>query len=94
MQPEEESETLDSDDLLLGSDKRRWITVEEDDAGNEGEDVFFRTFVDAAIGGRRARVKSKGFPYLLMLSTKEGESEPKVTICNQSGSLSLTRDCP
>lgn len=29
---------------------------------------------------------------MLLLSTKEGESEPKVTICNQSGTLGLTRD--
>jgi len=37
-------------------------------------------------------VRSKGAPYMLLLSTKEGESEPKVTICNQSGTLGLTRD--
>lgn len=67
--------------------------MEQDDAGDEGEDVLYRTFVDAAIGGKRRRVKTKGAPYILMLSTKEGESEPKVTICNQSGTLGITRDC-
>ena len=91
LQPEEE--TYKSDDLLFPSDNGRWITVEPDDAGEEKEEVIFRTFVDAAIGGKRSSVKSKGCPYMLLLSTTEGESEPKITICNQSGTLCLTRDC-
>ena len=37
-------------------------------------------------------MKTKGAPYMLLLSTKEGESEPKVTLCNQSGTLCLQRD--
>ena len=90
LQPEEE--TRDDDDLLPGLENGRWITVEQDDAGEEDETVIFRTFVNAAIGGKRSRVRSRGAPYLLLLSTREGESEPKVTICNQSGTLSLTRD--
>lgn len=90
LQPEEE--TYDDDDLLLGLENGRWITVEQDDAGEEDETVIFRTFVNAAIGGKRSRVRSRGAPYMLILSTKEGESEPKVTICNQSGTLGLTRD--
>lgn len=90
LQPEEE--TYDQDDLLPGLENGRWVTVEQDDAGEEDEQVLFRTFVNAAIGGKRHRMRSKGAPYLLLLSTKEGESEPKVTLCNQSGTLSLTRD--
>ena len=90
LQPEEE--TRDDDDLLPGLENGRWITVEQDDAGEEDETVIFRTFVNAAIGGKRSRVRSRGAPYLLLLSTREGESEPKVTICNQRGTLSLTRD--
>ena len=90
LQPEEE--TYDDDDLIPGLENGRWITVEQDDAGEEDETVIFRTFVNAAIGGKRSRVRSKGAPYMLLLSTKEGESEPKVTICNQSGTLGLTRD--
>lgn len=66
--------------------------MEEDDAGGDDETAIFRTFVNAAIGGKKSRVRSKGAPYLLILSTKDGESEPKVTICNQSGSLGLSRD--
>lgn len=92
LQPEEE--TYDEEDLLPALENGRWITVEQDDAGEEHEQVLFRTFVDAAIGGKRHRMRSKGAPYMLLLSTKEGESEPKVTLCNQSGTLSLTRISP
>lgn len=91
LQPEEEA--YDEQDFLRGLDNGRWITVEQDDAGEEHETVLFRTFVNATIDGKRYRMKSKGAPYMLILSTKEGESEPKVTICNQSGTFGLTRDC-
>ncbi|KAL9099199.1 MAG: hypothetical protein Q9163_005264 [Psora crenata] len=90
LQPEEE--TYDDDDLLPGLENGRWITVEQDDAGEEDEKVLFRTFVDAAIGSKKYRMRSKGAPYMILLSTKVGESEPKVTLCNQSGTLCLTRD--
>lgn len=91
LQPEEES--YDDEDLLPGLDNGRWITVEPDDAGEEDEKVLFRTFINAAIGGKKTRINSQGSPYMLLLSMKQGESEPKVTICNQSGSLGLSRDC-
>ena len=91
LQPEEEN--FEDDDILPGLDHSRWITVEQEDAGEEDERVLFRTFVNAEIGGKRYRMKSKGAPYLLILSTKEGESEPRVTICNQSGTLGLSREC-
>lgn len=90
MQPEEEA--YDDDEPLLPRDHGRWITVEEDKAGEDDEEVLFRTFVDAAIGGKKRHVRSKSAPYMLILSTKHGESEPKVTFCNQSGSLGVTRD--
>ena len=89
LQPEEESY---NDDALLGLENGRWITVEQDDAGDETEQVLFRTFVNAAVGRKTHRMRSKGAPYLLLLSIKEGESEPKVTFCNQSGTLCLTKD--
>jgi hypothetical protein len=91
LQPEEESS--EDDDLFHTLENSRWITVEQEDAGEEDEKVLFRTFVNAGIGGKRYRMKTKGAPYMLLLSTKEGESEPKVTICNQSGTLFLQRDC-
>lgn len=91
LQPEEE--TYDERDFLLGVDYARWITIDQEDAGEEHETVLFRTFVNASIGEKRYRMKSRGAPYLLILSTKAGESEPKVTICNQIGSLGLSRDC-
>lgn len=91
LQPEEEK--FDDDDFLLGLENGRWITLEQEDAGDESEMVLFRTFVNAAIGSRKVRFKSKGAPYMLILSTKDGESEPRVTLCNQSGTLCLTRAC-
>lgn len=90
LQPEEE--TSEDDDLLPGSDNQRWITVEQDDAGAEDETVLYRTFVNAAIGSKKYRIRSRGAPYMLILSTKDGESQLKVTVCNQSGTISLTRD--
>ena len=86
-----DEETLEQD--IFGSNNSRWITVEEGHAGLNNEKVLFRTFVDAAIGGRGHTVHPKGAPYMITLSTTEGQSEPKVTIVNQSGSLGLTRDC-
>ncbi|KZF21678.1 hypothetical protein L228DRAFT_157664 [Xylona heveae TC161] len=90
LQPGEELAGFDSVLPVLENDK--WITVEQDDAGNEDERVLFRTFVNAEIGAKALRMKSKGAPYLLLVSTKEGHSEPIVTLCNQSGSLNLSRD--
>lgn len=89
MQPEEED--YDST-ILLGPDPGRYITEELHDAGDEDEFVVFRTFVNAEIGLRRHRVKSAGAPYLLCLSSKDGVSEPRVTLCNQSCSMELVRD--
>ena len=91
-QPEEENFT--DNELTLGDfDNGRWITVDEEDAGREDEKVLFRSFVNASIGAKGTRMRTKGAPYMLLLSTKEGLSEPQVTICNQSGTLGLTRDC-
>ncbi|KAI9754855.1 MAG: hypothetical protein M4579_004512 [Chaenotheca gracillima] len=90
LQPEEE--TFEDDDILPGLEHGRWVTVEQEDAGEEGEHVLFRTFVNAEIGSKALRIKSRGAPYLLLLSVKEGESEPKVTICNQSGTFAMTRN--
>lgn len=84
---------MEDEDLSVGIDNGRWVTVEQEDAGEEDETVHFRTFVDAKIGVKRYRIKSKGAPYLLLLSTKEGESEPRITICNHSGTLGLSREC-
>ena len=89
MQADEDSFVQD----LFELDNGRWITVEQGDAGQLNEKVLFRTFVDAAIGGRGRRVHSKGAPYMILLSILAGESEPKVTITNQSGTLGLSRDC-
>nr|XP_001399651.2 hypothetical protein ANI_1_2538024 [Aspergillus niger CBS 513.88] len=69
-----------------------YITVELEDAGKEDEQVLFRTFVNAGIGTKKLRMRSRGAPYMLLLSTKYGESEPKITLCNQYGTFCLQRD--
>ncbi|KAI3144139.1 hypothetical protein CBS147326_1143 [Penicillium roqueforti] len=90
MQPEETWNG--SINLDLGLDNLRWIAVDLEDAGNEQEKVLYRTFVNACIGGKRFRMRTKGAPYMLLLVTREGESEPKIVLCNQSGTLCLERD--
>ncbi|CAG8101426.1 unnamed protein product [Penicillium salamii] len=90
MQPEE---TPDNGiDLELGLENLRWVAVDLEDAGNEHEKVLYRTFVNAGIGGKKSRMRTKGAPYMLLLATREGESEPKIVLCNQSGTLCLERD--
>jgi hypothetical protein len=91
MQQEEISDTII--DLSLGLDNLRWIAVNLEDAGSEQENVLYRTFVNAGIGGKKFRVRTKSAPYLLLLATREGESEPKIVLRNQSGSLCLERNC-
>lgn len=91
MQPEESSDP--GTELSPGLDTARWIAVNQDDAGSETEKVLYRTFVNAGIGGKKFRMRTKGAPYLLLLATREGESEPKIILCNQSGTLCLQRDC-
>lgn len=86
-----DEEQFRSDDVLTAwTDDGRWITVEQDDAGEEDEKVLFRTFVNATIGRKSVRTK---LPYMLLLYTKKGESEIQVTISNQSGSCGLNRSC-
>ncbi|KAJ6138915.1 hypothetical protein N7471_005401 [Penicillium samsonianum] len=79
-------------DLDLGLDNMLWIAVDLEDAGNEQEKVLYRTFVNAGIGGKKSRMRTKGAPYMLLLATREGESEPMIVLCNQSGTLCLERD--
>ncbi|RAH83271.1 hypothetical protein BO86DRAFT_359520 [Aspergillus japonicus CBS 114.51] len=89
IQPEESTGNINP---RLGLGDVRYTTVEIEDAGNEDEQVFFRTFVNAGIGSKKLRMRTKGAPYMLLLSTREGDSEPKITICNQMGTFCLQRD--
>ena len=91
LQPEEESFAYESRSHT--ADNARWVTVRDDKAGAPDEKVLFRSFVDAEIKSDSSRVDCEGTPYMLLLWHKQGESEPKVTLCNQSGSLGLTKDC-
>jgi hypothetical protein len=93
-EPMQPKETTDSGmDLDLGLDNYRWIAVDLEDAGSEQEKVLNRIFVNARIGSKKSRMRTKSAPYMLLLATREGESEPKMIICNQSGTLCLERDC-
>lgn len=86
-----EKEQFQSDDISTAwMDESRWITVAQDDAGEEEEKALFRKFVNASIGPKKNRTKS---PYLLSLYTKKGDSELQVTIINQRGSCGLNRSC-
>lgn len=67
--------------------------MDQEDAGSEQEKVLYRTFVNAGIGGKKSRMRTKGAPYMLLLATREGESEPKIVLCNQTGSFCLERNC-
>lgn len=91
LQPEEASD--DTSDFCFGPDTGRWVAVDQDDAGSEEEKVLYRTFVNAGFGSKKLRMRTKGTPYMLLLTTKEGESEPQIILCNQSGSFCLQRDC-
>lgn len=91
LQPEEASDNVT--DFSLSLESARWIAVDQDDAGAEEERVLYRTFVNAGIGGKKLRIRTKGAPYMLLLATREGESELQIILCNQSGSLCLQRGC-
>ncbi|KAJ5759178.1 hypothetical protein N7520_006334 [Penicillium odoratum] len=84
LQPEEASERILD---FFGLENSRWISVNQDDAGSEEERVLYRAF---ELGLKNSR--TRGAPYMLLLATKEGESEPRIILCNQSGSLCLQRD--
>ncbi|KAJ5646581.1 hypothetical protein N7490_002953 [Penicillium lividum] len=89
LQPEEASESILD---FFGLENSRWIAVNQEDAGSEEERVLYRAFVNAGIGSKKFRIRTRGAPYMLSLATKEGESEPRIILCNQSGSLCLQRD--
>ncbi|KAJ5923526.1 hypothetical protein N7454_008771 [Penicillium verhagenii] len=89
VQPEEATESSLN---FYGLENSRWIAVNQEDAGSEEERVLYRAFVNAGIGSKKFRIRTRSAPYMLLLATKEGESEPKIILCNQNGSLCLQRD--
>lgn len=76
------------DDL---ADAHRWLEVDDDNAGYPHERVKFRTFVNAQIGSRNDRSKSYSAPYMLLLWTTIDESDLMVSLCNQQGTVNLSR---
>ncbi|KAJ6095622.1 hypothetical protein N7486_006368 [Penicillium sp. IBT 16267x] len=89
VQPEEASESRLN---FFGLENARWVAVNQEDSGSEEERVLCRIFVNAGIGYKKFRIRTRGAPYMLLLATQDGESEPKIILCNQSGSLCLQRD--
>ncbi|KAL9039237.1 MAG: hypothetical protein Q9180_002650 [Flavoplaca navasiana] len=83
-----ENEPRAMDDLTTS---QRWITIDKDHGGFEGEHVLFRSFVNAQIGQRHERSKSSDAPYIILLWTKAGESEINVSLCNQRDTMNLSR---
>ncbi|PYI08497.1 hypothetical protein BO78DRAFT_73495 [Aspergillus sclerotiicarbonarius CBS 121057] len=91
-EPVQPEETTGSEGQASSPGNICYVTVELEDGGNEDEQVLFRTFVNAGIGSKKLRMRTRGAPYMLLLSTRYGESEPKITICNQYGTFCLQRD--
>ena len=69
----------------------RWIDVDQDDRGAKHEKVIFQTFVNAQLGDKDHRDKSREAPYTFLLWTMTGETGLFVSLCNQSGSVNLAR---
>ena len=74
------------------SSPHRWFNTDQDNAGIDGERVIFRTFVNAQLGRREDRSKSSSAPYMLLEWTRAGDSELLISICNQRGTVNLSRN--
>ncbi|KAL8804222.1 MAG: hypothetical protein Q9182_002676 [Xanthomendoza sp. 2 TL-2023] len=83
-----ENEPRAMDDLTTS---QRWITIDKDHGGFPDERILFRSFVNAQIGQRHERSKSSNAPYVILLWTKNGESEISVSLCNQRDTMNLSR---
>ena len=70
----------------------RWLEVDQDNAGSEGEKVQVRTFVNAQLGSRTDRSKSSTAPYMLLLWTKADECDLLISLCNHRGTVNLSRE--
>ena len=69
----------------------RWFAIDQDNAGMQHEKVLFRTFVNAQLGSRYDRSKSPSAPYMLLLWTAADSCDILVSLCNQRGSVNLSR---
>ncbi|KAJ5267526.1 hypothetical protein N7478_010334 [Penicillium angulare] len=76
-EPIQSEETSESGlDLSFGLHTARWIAVNQEDAGSEEERVLYRTFVNAGIGTKKFRMRTRGAPYMFLLTAKDGEIIP------------------
>ena len=69
----------------------RWFEIDQDNAGMQQEKVLFRTFVNAQLGSSYFRSKSPSAPYMLLLWTAADDYDISISLCNQQGSVNLSR---
>lgn len=73
------------------SSSHRWFNTDRDNAGVSRERVIFRTYVNAQLGEREHRSKSSSAPYMLLLWTTGQQSDLLISVCNQRGTVNLSR---
>ena len=69
----------------------RWFEIDQDNAGMQHEKVLYRTFVNAQLGERSNRSKSRSAPYMLLLWTAADSCDIFISLCNHRGSVNLSR---
>lgn len=69
----------------------RWFDIDQDNSGMQQEMVLFRTFVNAQLGSSYLRSKSPSAPYMLLLWTAADDCDLSISLCNQRGSVNLSR---
>ena len=84
-------QTIEEQAMNDPSSAHRWIDVDQDDRGSKDEKIIFQTFVNAQLGDKDQRDKSRDAPYTLLLWTMRGETGLFVSLCNQSGTVNLAR---
>ncbi|KAH0608349.1 uncharacterized protein H6S33_001483 [Morchella sextelata] len=71
-------------------DSHRWITIKDEHAGSDNEEVLYRSFVQAQIGCRAMRLLVEDTDYLLVLVVPSEQTEPIMVLSNQAGTMNLS----
>ncbi|KAI5840975.1 hypothetical protein DFP73DRAFT_609400 [Morchella snyderi] len=71
-------------------DSHRWITIKDEHAGSDNEEVLYRSFVQAQIGRRAMRLLVEDTDYLLVLVVPSEQTEPIMVLSNQAGTMNLS----
>lgn len=86
----EEPDSVDISEHAL--DPRSWITIKDEHAGSDDEEVLHRSFVQAQIGSRAMRTLVDP-DYLLVLVVPSKQTEPIMVLTNQAGTMKLSCKC-